>query len=480
MKQFFTAFFTLMLLTGAGAQVLYQQNFEDGFQDMTLIDNDGQTPASALAAFPDAWNISADLDGNAAFSISWYTPAGQSDDWMITPEITGITAKTVLEWDARAVDASYPDGYKVMVSIGGATIADFTDEIFETGGEEATGAYKHRSVLLGDYAGKTIHIAFVNNANDQYVLVVDNILVHELPDVDVSFLKVDVASYVLAGEANYLNYTVKNQGFQPITTLILTWSDGTGSHSETVTGLNLQFGDEYDGTLTDAFTADNPEEYPLNFSVATSSVDNLPDNNGFATTVVGVSIIVPKRVVAEEATGTWCGWCPRGAVFMELMTETFPEDFIPIAVHNATTDPMRLAEYDDAITSFPNFPGFPSVIVDRKQIIDPSELEASINALREVVAPVAVDVHATIDSIARKVYIEGKVTTYANRTTAKYNLVLVVAENDVRGTAAGYKQTNYYAANANGPMGGYESLPNPVPSCADAVQFRGSQADLRF
>lgn len=471
MKQFFTAFFLFALSLGATAQIIYQQDFENGLEDMTLINNDGKTPASALSTFTDAWNVREDVDGNAAISISWYAPPGLSDDWMITPVISGITANTVVEWDARAIDPSYPDGYKVMVSTGGNTIADFTDQIFLIAGEDATGGFTHRAVSLAGFAGQDIHIAFVNNSNDQYVLAVDNIVVRSLVNVDAYFVKVEVADYVRTGEATYLNYTIQNQGIQTLDTLTITWSDGTNTYEETLTGLNLAFGDTYEGTLSDAFTADNANEYELTFAITGvgNGVDELPDNNFALQVVSGVSAIVPKKIVAEEATGSWCGYCPRGAIFMELMEEQYADLFIPIAVHNA--DPMAVTEYDAGITNFPEFPGFPAVIVDRKQIIDPSELEATIEALRDEVTPVAVEVHASIDSLARKMYIEGKVTTYTNRTTAHLNLVLVVAENDVRGTASGYNQTNYYAANALGTMGGYENLPDPVPAANMIYDF---------
>src|SRR5690606_17445022 len=40
----------------------------------------------------------------------------------------------------------------------------------------------------------------------------------------------------------------------------------------------------------------------------------------------------------------------------------------------------------------------------------------------------------------------------------------ILIEDDVTGTSSGYAQVNYYAGGANGPMGGYESLPATVPA----------------
>jgi hypothetical protein len=48
--------------------------------------------------------------------------------------------------------------------------------------------------------------------------------------------------------------------------------------------------------------------------------------------------------------------------------------------------------------------------------------------------------------------------------SANYRLGVIIVEDNVTGTAAGYNQANAYAGGANGAMGGYESLPNPVPA----------------
>jgi hypothetical protein len=45
-----------------------------------------------------------------------------------------------------------------------------------------------------------------------------------------------------------------------------------------------------------------------------------------------------------------------------------------------------------------------------------------------------------------------------------YKLACVLTEDDVTGTTSAYSQSNAYAGGANGAMGGYESLGNPVPA----------------
>jgi len=172
-----------------GYSQIFQENFDGngpGIGAWTIIDVDGNTPAEDLADFTSAW-IRKDRGGEtpnyggpdgdyAAMSTSWYDPAGTSNDWLISPSFTVSGASPTLYWDAKAQDASYRDGYKVMLAPnGGNTVADFTVELLSVPAESST--WKSRAIQLTPYIGTNVRIAFVNNSNDKYVLLVDNIKV---------------------------------------------------------------------------------------------------------------------------------------------------------------------------------------------------------------------------------------------------------------------------------------------------------------
>jgi hypothetical protein len=48
--------------------------------------------------------------------------------------------------------------------------------------------------------------------------------------------------------------------------------------------------------------------------------------------------------------------------------------------------------------------------------------------------------------------------------SGNYKLVCALVEDSVKGTSAGYNQSNAYAGGSNGVMGGFETLANPVPA----------------
>lgn len=167
----------------------------------------------------------------------------------------------------------------------------------------------------------------------------------------------------------------------------------------------------------------------------------------------------------EEATGTWCGWCPRGTEWMDWMSEFHADQFIGVAVHNG--DPMAVTEYDNGVNSFPGFSGYPSVIVDRDAIWDPSELEDILPDYASRIAPVAPAVSAEIDVASRTLTVNASAEFVTQLTGVDFRLNVILSEDNVRGTGSGYNQVNYYSGNSD-PIPNYgfnwQTLPNPAPA----------------
>lgn len=179
-----------MLITPLlGYAQIFQEDFDGngpGISAWTVIDQDGLTPATSVNFITNGWNRIERLgaDGNfggpagnfAAMSTSWYNPAGTSNDWLISPQVAVSGASPTLYWDAKAQDQTFKDGYKVMLAPnGGNTIADFTVQLYSTTAENAS--WTSRAADLTPYIGQNIRFAFVNNSNDKFMLLVDNIKV---------------------------------------------------------------------------------------------------------------------------------------------------------------------------------------------------------------------------------------------------------------------------------------------------------------
>lgn len=245
--------FTLTLITAvslaftADAQIIFQEDF-DGIGGPTAggagtysfpagwlkrnVDN--RTPNTNVSYVNEAWERREDFANNVgdscAFSTSWYTPAGASDDWMWTPLIGPLPANCVLKWNAVTYDASYPDGYQVRVmtstqgpptggtGVMGNQVTNST-QVFSIPAENTT--WTARQLSLNAYAGQSIYIAFRNTSNDQFILLIDDVVVEVQNNIDAQMQVADtISEYTLMPlpQASPLTFngTIRNLGINAL------------------------------------------------------------------------------------------------------------------------------------------------------------------------------------------------------------------------------------------------------------------------
>lgn len=285
---------------------------------------------------------------------------------------------------------------------------------------------------------------------------------YSLPSLNGAVNGLNFDQGILVGNMVTPKVVVRNLGTTPITSFDIDVDYNGTTISKTVTGVNIASLATTTVTMNNTLTIASGS-FPMVATVSNvngAGADN--DSNDDALTINIDNPLAPaigKMVVGEEGTGTWCQWCPRGAVFMDMMATKYDQYWAGIAVHNG--DPMTNTVYDAGIGGLVS--GYPSALVDRVSVIDPSEVEDDF-LTRILVAPKALITNgATWNSTTREL----KVSTSANFLAAannNYKLGIVLTEDEVTGTGSTYNQANAYAGGANGPMGGFESLPSSVPA----------------
>lgn len=199
---------------------------------------DNRTPAASVAYVNDAWEVREDFNFNvaqcAAFSTSWYTPAGAADDWMWTPAIA-LPASSTLSWRAVTYDPSYRDGYEVRVmtspdvptggtGVIGNQLTNST-QMFSVAAENSS--WTPHSVSLAAYAGQTVYVGFHNNSNDKFLLLID----------DVTVIDATPDAVAQAPTPNFSSpYSRAPDGFTVDANLGFTASNGGGSALSNVVG----------------------------------------------------------------------------------------------------------------------------------------------------------------------------------------------------------------------------------------------------
>lgn len=150
-------------------------------------DVDGLTPNPTIQPQSSAWTVFDDYrHGNdcVAMAVSYFSPVGVADDWLVIAAPLTPDAGTLLRWNAVAYFAGYRDGYEVRYSTAGTAPADFLANapLLTVDAEEAV--WTSHELPLATLAGTPIHIAFRNPSNDMYLLALDDISVGPRPDID--------------------------------------------------------------------------------------------------------------------------------------------------------------------------------------------------------------------------------------------------------------------------------------------------------
>jgi len=465
-----------ILSTTSYSQTIFSEDFEDGTMGgMTIVDNDGLNTSSGTAPFADAWTIpqqvfndAFDITSNVVISNSRYDPAGTADDWLITPQISVVDANTAVLWSARALSNNSRDGMEVRVSTTNTDLSSFTDVIYSSDAESTVRTTRTKS--LNNYIGEQIYIAFINNSTDKYLLLVDDIIVKVLPSENMKISSFDSDPYQEMNQEIPIRITVTNDGGDLLNSLDLKWSDGNNEYTESMTDLNIQTGESKEIVSSTPFVITEAIVHPLNIEISNpNGVADLDiSDNSIVANVSGIIYRPSKRVIGEEGTGTWCGFCPSGTVALEYMEANFEDEFIGIAVHNA--DPMAVSEYDTNL----GFESFPNGRINRKFDQSPSEFPLGLDLEISAVTPIAVDILAVGNLDTREIEIEALVESVTQLNDIDYRISIIITEDGVTGTGSGYNQTNYFSGGAYGDLinvNGVNWVDLPDPVLAEDIEY---------
>lgn len=478
MKRIFTLFMALSVFGMLNAQTLFEANFENGIPaDVTYDDvwqiGSSNTLSSQYFPIPDHGFFVAVNDDAVGNGVD-------QEGRIVSPpiDLTGFEG-VVLSFDAYFIDGDYggDEQGNVLVSADeGAT----WDMVYSA--EGVNGEWQSVFIDLSDYLDQTILVAFEykDGAAWNYGFCVDDVKVAALPRWDAKLDGITTLQFQVVEENASIEGTIQNLGFENLTSVDVTWSANGEEYTETIDGFDLAFAQTYDFSHPIAFVPAEAITYDVDVSISNPNGEEDVDmsNNSGATVISGIIYSPEKKVVYEEGTGTWCGWCPRGHVAMEYMEENYEDSFIGIAIHNG--DPMVVSEHDgnSGIT------GYPGANIDRTlngvSVTTPL-FEQYMVELNEVV-PIAVDVTAGYLEDTRELTVTASAEFVTRLSGLDYRFSVIITEDDVVGSGSGFAQVNYYSFQSqNLPLTGaghdWQAAPNPV-AAADMVYKDVSRAIL--
>ncbi len=323
---------------------------------------------------------------------------------------------------------------------------------------------------LAAYANSTnVRIAFTYADQGAYLfgLAIDNVVTYSPPNNDIwlqSAVPVNndpASAYGPTGGTLPISGTVENFGAQTITSFNVNYQIGNGTPvSFPVTGVSIRSFGTYNFTTGNITLPTTVGTYQVKiWTSLTGDVNHTNDSvTGITVGAYNSASLPTKRLLMEEGTGTWCGYCVRGIVFMDSLEELHGNGVSLVAVHNSASDPMTVTAYDNFETSFPGFTGFPNVIVDRRGVVDPMYLLDVYNSESGVYGFANISFGArTITGTSLSVPIT--VTPFFP-LSGDYRVVMAVTEDNIHGplpvtTTGIWSQHNYYSYQDNNqPLSG--------------------------
>lgn len=237
-----------------------------------------------------------------------------------------------------------------------------------------------------------------------------------------------------------------------------------------------------------AFEDDGVHSVELNISKVNGNT-NINKHSSAEYSIIALEKSADRVSVVEEQTGTWCGWCPRGHVALDLLNKQLGDKVVTLAGHFANgesqVDPMnilgdnitsqaeRFADYGlvaMTLSSLLGGGGLPGAMFDRVVAADPYvganttkgkngtyEYGATdlVNLLKEE-NPSEADFSMTAswaDDKNTDIKVDLTTTFNYNRFGSfPYGVAFVLSENGMTGKGATWKQLNYYSklAGVNG------------------------------
>ncbi|RLJ67344.1 outer membrane protein Omp28 [Lacinutrix venerupis] len=185
----------------------------------------------------------------------------------------------------------------------------------------------------------------------------------------------------------------------------------------------------------------NPATFTVSGEYNAVATYTMPDNsalNSNSVTITAAESTHTTKVMIEDYTGAWCGYCPRLATALEdAITEN--ANVIPVAIHNG--DPMAFT-YDAQLRSSFGVTGWPSARINRvnnwasESFI---QVDPYLNVRQNMGLAINSSIAANVINAQVKVHYDLKIG-YANR------IVVYLLENGLV-----YNQVNYYNGDASSP-----------------------------
>ena len=324
------------------------------------------------------------------------------------------------------------------------------------------------------------HGVFVNEAGEIYTTTNGG---NQVPDArDAALLETNL-HYILNSEsAPYeIKAIIRNEGIESLSSVVLNYQINDNEvQSATLNNLNLPNLVSREVSHPIQWSPD-PGEYRFNLWL--DQPNDLDDQDGANDSISFYITVFEKplnnrNVLAEDATGAWCGWCPGVAITFDTLSSWYNTSdrhrFIPVAQHNG--DILTTAESDEYALLWSGG-AFPSSWFDRFRFFGNTVVKLGfeddvVERIEErfaMDAPVDLDIDIDFNEITRVLDVE--VTAHFNsRVEGDFRMNCWLLENGLL-----TNQSNFFDDISGHP---YEGAGDPIVDYVNNHVLRFTLSEL--
>lgn len=273
-------------------------------------------------------------------------------------------------------------------------------------------------------------------------------------DTDLEMSEINMPASVLVENAPFsVDVAIKNVGRKQVDVYSLCYQVDNG---EVIT---QQFNPNYltpnNVIVTDVFnTTWTPIAGEFDIKVWVETVDGEIDDNLSNDTLIHHVLVTGdywdnRKVLLEEATGTWCGYCVNGTYTIESLEEYYNTDktrFIPIGIHGSD---QFSTEYGDELLAAYSGGSYPKGWVDRTRFFGEASVGMEVAKWGQytseqvsINAPVNVEIEAYVNLESKTLEITSTADFYANIESEMRFNCFILEDNIIAPQSNAYNNTS--------------------------------------
>lgn len=153
-----------------------------------------------------------------------------------------------------------------------------------------------------------------------------------------------------------------------------------------------------------------------------------------------------QKVLVEEYTGAWCGYCVDGAYKLETFMKNYPGIVYGVSIHQG--DGMQSPVWSNYDSTF-NVGGFPEGMVNRipnggKPSFNRGSWSSAVNSAKAKTAKCGLALESRVSGTDVQVIVH---VGFNQNLSGNYRLCVMIVEDNVSGTGSQFDQVNYYSKN---------------------------------